>query len=510
MKQSLPVSAPSLVIQKRRIGSGLLWGQIGRVLEIASSLAFSILVVRVLGPQDYGAYSVLWSIIGVGALIASAGYSESLTRYLPALRHEGQEAADALTRHLLQERVLISLVVGLGVWLLAAPLAEWTRTPVVQTFILSIIALLVVQGVWDLLVAYYTANLRLRDHAIIRLVSQMASVGLAAGLFFIFGVGIGVPLVAMLIGYLVSIALYLAGASQTLRAPRLQTGIGKVRRFGAYVWLTNLATFGLANQIDVLLIAALLSDATEVSHYNVAAVLIGRLYSILTGWTAIMIPAAAEAQAAIGERSLARSFDLYMKINLTIIVPALLFALAWSNAIIESLFGEVFLPSAFLLKIFAGFGLVSALAGANISHPLLYVAERQRTLLGFRIAAGTLNVVLDVILIPIWGAAGAVIGTSISNLTTHVAEFWLLRRLAGTGYPVALAGKVLVSCLLAAAPALLIPQVGWPSLAVGASSFGLLFVLVIWRLRPFSPSDYAALQVTMPRLAPYLGWLASA
>src|SRR5512142_98552 len=100
----------------RRIGGGLLWSQVGRVFDIGLGLLFSVLVIRLLGPEDYAVYAVAWSIVNVAALLASFGYGEVLTRFLPEFQLRDQGQGVALVRRLMVERLLVSLVVGAGIW----------------------------------------------------------------------------------------------------------------------------------------------------------------------------------------------------------------------------------------------------------------------------------------------------------------------------------------------------------------------------------------------------------
>ncbi|MGE5139002.1 MAG: flippase [Rudaea sp.] len=492
----------------RRIGGGLVWSQVGRIFDIGLGLLFSVLVVRVLGPGDYAVYAVAWSIVNVAALLASLGYGEVLTRFLPEYQVQDRARSTALVRRLFVERLLVSLIVGVGVWAGVAPLAVWTRTPVLPQVIGLVAALAVAQGVWDILVGYYTATLRMRDHALIRVIAQVTSLGLALLLFVTAGVHVWVPLVAQLASFLISVLLYLVGARHALRLPSQSVSLSQARRYGGYVWLTNLATFGLASQIDVLLIAALLTDKAQVSYYNVAAVVLGKLYVLLTGWNAVVIPSAAEARATLGTAGLARSFDLYMKLNLAVLVPPLFFVLGWGEPLISAVFGKPFLPAAAPLQVFALFGLLSALAGANVCQPLLYVADRQRALMWLRVAAGALNIILDVVLIPPLGAIGAVVGTGISNLVVHIAELWLLRKVVNA-YPVGVAAKLLLAGGLAFLPSLLMPDLEWVSLVGGAALFALVFFVVIRPLHPLSSADSATLDAVIPRLRPILRWLAA-
>lgn len=493
----------------RQIGENLLWSQVGRVLDIGLGLVFSIIVIRSLGPQQYAIYVVAWSIANVATLIASLGYSETLTRYLPEINVKDHGTAAAFARQLLWDRVWLCLIVATVVWLASAPLANWMHSPGLDHLIGLIIGLIIAQGAWDIFVAYYAATLRMRDHAAIRIAGQVTSLGVMLVLFGSRGIDISFPLLAQLAGYLVSCILYFFGARRTLGLPGKPVMLSKARRFGLYVWLTNLATLGLTSQIDVLLITMLITDSTQVSFYNVAAVLLTRLYTVLTGWTAILMPALAGAHSRDGVNGLARSFNLFMKVNLAVLLPSLIFTIAWSGPLITVFFGEAFTSSAALLAIFALFNLASVLAGANVCHPLLYVADRQSTLLWLRIGAGILNILLDVLLIPAMGAAGAVVGTGLSNLLTHLIEFGLCRRLTGGIYPFAVAAKLFGASVLAILPIFFFSTSGWGGLVAGGLMFGVIFSVAIWFLRPLSHGDYAILENALPRLRPVLRWLSA-
>jgi O-antigen/teichoic acid export membrane protein len=504
--EGVPIQESSHV---RRIGENLLWSQVGRVLDIGLGLVFSIIVIRSLGPQQYAIYVVAWSVANVAALIASLGYSETLTRYLPEINVKGNGTASAFARQLLWDRVWLSLLVAAVVWLVSAPLADWTHTPGLDRLIGIVIGVIIVQGAWDIFVAYYAATLRMRDHAAIRIAGQLTGLGVMLALFGSKGTDVSFPLLAQLAGYLVSSLLYFFGARKTLGIPGKPVMLIKVRQFGLYVWLTNLATLGLTSQVDVLLITTLITDSTQVSFYNVAAVLLSRLLTVLTGWTAILMPTLADAHSRNGVDGLARGFNLFMKVNLAVLLPPLIFTIVWSGPLITAIFGEAFARSAALLAIFALFSLASVLAGANVCHPLLYVADRQSTLLWLRIGAGLLNILLDVLLIPAMGAAGAVVGTGLSNLLTHLIEFGLSRHLTGAIYPFAVAAKLFGASALAILPIFFFSTSGLISLVAGGLMFGVIFSVAIWFLRPLSDGDYAILGNALPRLRPVLRLLSA-
>ena len=490
----------------RRITSGLIWGQLGRVLEIGLGLVFSIVVVRSLGPRDYGGYSVVWSIIGVATLAASLGFGEILLRYLPELNLKNENAAASLARRLFSERLLVSTIIALLVWLAAEPISNWTQTPELHSLIVLVGLLIIAQGIWELLSAYFNATLRMRAYTLVRFLGQALSLGVVLTLFQIVPGNIWVPLFAMLAGNMLSSALYWLGASKSRRLSDNKIDLGPIRRFGTTIWFTNIATFGLANQIDILLIAALLTDKNQAGFYNVSALLLGRVYLVLSGWTTILMPAAAEARAYDPQTGLSRSFNAFMKLNLVILLPAFIFVAAWSKPLITALFEDAFAPAAPLLTLYTLFTIASTLVGANICHRLLYIADRQKLLLGLRIAAGVLNIMLNLLLIPRLGAAGAVLGTGISNLAAHVTELALFQRVVSAPYPAGVATKVILASLLASLPRLLLPDAGWASLTASAILFAAIFAFLFLVLRPFSQADYSMIAGSFPRLGPFVRW----
>jgi O-antigen/teichoic acid export membrane protein len=312
----------------------------------------------------------------------------------------------------------------------------------------------------------------------------------------------------MLGSYLASSLLYLWGIRHTFWQPGASTAVGAARRFGLYVWLTNLATFGLATHVDVLLLAMLLADNTAVSFYNAAALLLLRLQTVLIGWSAVLMPAAAEVRSQAGTAGLARHFSRYLTINLVAVTPALIFTAAWARPITLVFLETDYAPAAFLLALLALFAVASSLVGAHVCYPVLYVLDKQRTILALRTFAGVLNVVLNLLLIPSLGAAGAIIATGSSNLFSHAVEFLLVVRLIRPRYPAAAAVKVTVAALMGVAPIVFLPAPTWPNLIVGGILFALIFGLVVWRLRLLSPEDWSLLLTAVPRLRSFLAWFA--
>ncbi len=117
----------------RRVAVAAGWAQISRIAEVLSSLALSLLLVRALGPTDYGQYSFLVNAATFGAIALSLGFPDTVMRFVSAFMARG---ADAEARYLVRRLALVRLVVyGVGVLLLLAfhgPLARALHLPLVR------------------------------------------------------------------------------------------------------------------------------------------------------------------------------------------------------------------------------------------------------------------------------------------------------------------------------------------------------------------------------------------
>lgn len=490
----------------RRLGNGLLWGQAGRVLDIGLATVFSLLVIRALGPEQYAVWAVAWSIIGTVTLLTSLGYSEMLQRFVPAMASIDRDRATGFARRLLIERAIISLLAACAVTLARAPIIAWMSVPGLTGVIGITAGLIVLQGICDLLSGYYSASLRMREHTLVRVSGQVFAIITTIGLFAASGLHTWAPMVAMAASFVLSLFLYLRGAKAVLRAPSRQWRSCEQRKYGAIVWLSSVATYGLSNHLGVLMIASLLADAAQTSYYNVVAVFLGRLQSILTGWGVVIVPHAAEARARGGLDALAPSYGAFIRLNVMTLTPAFVFAAVWAAPVIGSVLGAEYLPAADLLALSASFGIVSSLLGANVRLPLLYVADRQRALLGLRIGAGLLNIAANALLIPRFGAMGAVVSSGMSNVATHIAEFGLFHRTVKARYPLAYVIRVAASCALAAGISRLVTWPGLAGLLSGLALYLAVLALCLVVLRPLTRAEYSAFVEIVPRSRRILRW----
>jgi len=479
----------------RRVVAAAGWAQVSRLAEVFSSLALSLLLVRALGPTDYGRYSFLVNAATFAAIALSLGFPDTVMRFVSALIARG---ADAEARYLVRRLALVRLIVyGVGVLLLLlfhGPIARALHLPLVDQYWVALAALLVSQGAIEFSTSNAYARLDPRDVALARTVGQILAVA-----FFGVVVLVGKPdpasaALTVVISYVIATLILLGrGLGQTLFSGRAsKTPLTPVARFAGAAWGASLFTLGLAGQIDVILLGALRHDAVQIAYYSVATLIYVKLGILLTGWAGTALSSFAEVQTRRGVEGVKRYFLAYVRLHLLlslIVYPPLILL---SGAITRGVFGPVYAAAAGLMAVYGGWWLASSFLAAGIPYSSMLALGSQRQAVAIRATTGVLNVVLDVVLILPLGALGAIVATGIANLVAHVADFVVAARKVNANYPWRFAARTSAAAAVASVPALLLrPDHLLPAVLLTALYVG-LFGAALAVLRPLTPEDAAA------------------
>ena len=161
------------------------------------------------------------------------------------------------------------------------------------------------------------------------------------------------------------------------------------------------------------------------------------------------------------------------------------------------LYGPEFLPMSRVLSILLVGNIVGALA--TVSSTILHSVDKQHFIVRLGIVVALLNIGLNLLLIPRYGAIGAAFGNSGSQVVSGVVGIAYSTRRLNLPFPLRSLGRIALAALSAAAIAWLISAwLGGLVLAIGA---GILAYPVVLRLfTALETSDHAILS----RLSPYL------
>ncbi|MDH4138446.1 MAG: oligosaccharide flippase family protein [Anaerolineae bacterium] len=487
----------------KRVASGILWAQIGKVAETVLAFLLSVVVIRQLGPEAYGEYGLLLAIIGLGILFSSLGFRQILGKHVPRLVAEKNlSGAKFLLRWMLGWRIGLTLFMIVVFLTLAGVLASLFGLTNLNTYRWPLVLLFLSQNLYLLPIAFFNATLGMKRVLIVNLVLWSASLAFTLILFQVHGVSVLAVLYASALATMLSFAVGLLltrnwlGGGDSVPLPT-----EPLWRFGATVWLTDLANFGLDTQTDVLFMGYFLADKAQIGFYRAAVMPVQRLMGFLFGaWSGLTMPVLSESHAAHGSVGIRRAWTGYVKLITVLAIPLLVLLAALAEPVLKLLYSDQFVHSAGLLQLYALFSVFGFAVGHGLSTGLLQTLDQEALALRLRLLACGLNVLLNALLIPRWGATGALVATGLAGILLWFIETVIVIRQCDLRYPWGFLIKVLLASLVAAVVARLLSSGGWVELIAGGAIFALIFLGLCYLLKPLSEQDKAALVSIDPRM----------
>jgi O-antigen/teichoic acid export membrane protein len=380
----------------------------------------TLFLIRALGPEEFGIFSLA---IGIGAfvrIIASFGVAGSVARYLAEARDNPAECA-LLIRDALRLTLLTAGLTAIGLWLAAGPIADaygyshlrWAlRAVAVAIFAQSL--LYVYLKAFQAL-ARIAVNLRVvfyesvvETGATIALV--VAGGGVAGAAFgrtigYVFGAAVATVIVARLAGRVSVNVFERRGRENRLR---------RITTYALPIMVID-GIYGLYSQIDVLLIGGIL-NAAAVGFFAAPMRLIPPL-----GMVGQAVANSVAPRQARGQDARVDAFVLSVRWLLILQFVWLAPLLVWAKPIVEFLFGIGYEESVRVLHLLGPFILLLGVSPL-ISTTVDYLG-RARSRIPIVITALTANVAIDVIFLPRIGISAAAIGTSVAYCLYVPAHF---------------------------------------------------------------------------------------
>ncbi len=482
---------------------GIIWGQIGKIIEIVLGLIFTVAVGRAMEPAGYGVYSLVISVVGFFMLVASLGFAEILGKFAPQIiETAGVEKLRVFFKGLLKKRLVLVLIIAGIVLLIGKNFPLFSQSRNYARYLFFIAALVVLQGVSELYISLFTALLKLKVVTYVKLLVQFLVLTLTLLFFYLYGVSVTTVLLFTASATFVGIIFYYIIAGRFFgKSCAGSYFVPGAYRFGMVVWLTNLANFALANHIDKILIGTLLKDTAAVGHYSIAAMLLTSLHAVLTaGMGLTVLPVLSEAYAKHGKEGMVEAIRVYFKLLVVVMLPAVFFLGYAAHPIIVGLFGNAYAPSARLLGTYVMLDILIILFMGGLTLFPLYILGKERLVLKLCIFAGALNIVLDLLLIPPYKALGAIIATGISTSLFSFLELWYVIKYLPKAYPLRFSLKVILSAGICLVPFLLwirLPFVYLPGLAI---VYAAIVLTLLYFLKVIEPEDQKILEKLYPRL----------
>lgn len=474
-----------------------LWNGLSNVVGAVTGLIGSILIVRSLTPVAYGAFSYYVWLAGILTVVGTLAFPEAITKVTSELRGERRHIeARALSRWVaiavFGANLLLSAVVGV-----AALNDPTPRRP----FVLVVAAFLSPNALSTVLRSTLMGRERYRPVAMTSMASSTIQLVLIVANYF---VGWGAPgyLCALLSSGLVQavgFALALGRADLSIGMPLSLSFPTRttVRRYLAFVLP---ATLGLPLSVIVwerseVFFLERFSGLEQVGYYSLAYTMFSMV--LLLGWALVngFYPAISRDYGAGDWNRIQEKLRHGLLLGTLYAVPLTFGGWATIDALISLLYGDKVLPSVPIVRVL----LVGLVPGVLSGMLGIMVMATGRIWLALKtsIVLSTANILLDLILIPRYGALGGAFASTISQLVYSAILLTVVFRIYKFDLPWrSLTGVIAVGALttFVVPEALEIWLPGPSGLVSGIVVGGIVYLVLVWlsgHLRILRPTDAA-------------------
>ena len=473
-----------------------LWNHAGRVAEYVALYVSSVVIARGLGLEGNGVYAGLTSILQ-GLLVASAiGADATLNRHIPQLIGQDSSA---------QTRALFWRILAVRIGLLA--LAGAVGFGVTSLFVHSLASSFREYGLILLCYGAMRATAQIMGIALVASFRPAANAVVTAAvrvlelclLILLTQDGLSIRLILALLastGGLQIILLLYSGRGVFLGRWG-SVVLRPVLIFGLVYWTNSIVDFFLGRFGDLFLLSLLLPEQRSASLYDVASAL-GQAALLATTAGFAGLTFAMFSRAAGEPDAMNRLYSALVRVISLLTIPLFAFLLFHGERVVVLFYSSTFAEAGAVLQILALFRLGSRLFAGGENAEYLLALGKVVPLVAIGIIAATLNIGLDLLLIPVLRAQGAALASGAANLAVNALGWQLVRRAGGPRLQVPFWLEVTGICVLSSWLAGLLLGESLPLLTGG---YVLLSISLASWVKPLRPGDLDALRSLHPLLA---------
>lgn len=413
-----------------KIIRGGLLGIVGQVASRLIQFFFLLLLARFLTQSEYGLFILGWIVVTTAQSVSSLGLDKGVVRFVSMYDSKGDQKS---VRGTFISAIVLSGLMGTA---LAYALNFGSDIIAIQVFKKS--GLSRVYSILPIIIPFWTVTLINSSlmQSYKNIVGQQFIINARTGLiliFSIFAILAGYELEGLLIAvvlsgvatFLVSVLIVVREISISIIGP-VSFNTRKLLLFSTPTFLSGFI-YSLLYKIDQVFLGVL-DSATNVAVYNVASILSSQLTIFLIALGAIFEPIASEVYSSGDIKELQRIFQNSSIWVFIASLPAV--SILWSfPTVFLSLFGAQYISGKPILIILAVYPLIRISIGPT--GELLQMTGNQNILLLDALLMVTINVFLNLVLIPIFGPVGAAVSTTISIGAVEVIVLYQVYRRLG-------------------------------------------------------------------------------
>jgi len=401
----------------------------GTVSFITKTLGIvtGIIFPRLLGPSQWGLWSLTNGFIGILAPFAQLALSTALVTYIPKYKNNNEKLS-AFVNSAYFMVISFSLIISLIIILLSSFLAE-------SIFQDSRLTIFLIMGAFILFFRelqimnsdYFRGFKNFRKYNLLKVVNSISRLLIPISLFMIFSYAAVYLAISHLI-YVsvlsVGVLTYLHKKEEAFRIFKIPPKIESIRLLKFGIPLIFAGTFLIVmKSVDRIFIGYYFETA-DVGIYSVAAsipLFIGGAFLIINR---VLLPTFSERHHE-GKSSKVLLNEI-VSLLLFVSIPLVIFLIFFSREVLWFVYGEQYVAGANILAI-TSLEIFLYSSSSALGNPINAAEKTVKNALGVGLAAGT-NILLNISLIPIFGIEGAAIATVVGFLVLLIHRIYLCKK----------------------------------------------------------------------------------
>ncbi len=387
----------------------------------------ALLAVNLLGPKQYGLFSLAFMVPNVSIYFLLLGLDVTTARYIAHnLGKENEEKAIRCAQTIFLVRICVAILSLFGFFLLSEPLARLLGEDIVlglQVLSLYICAYLVARYLMAVLQGYFLIKERTITEALVNTLNFVLLVPLVY-----LGFGYLSPILSFLFAMIFSVALslyYLERARIPVFRIRFEgiTALKEYLRFSFYAYLSD--SFHITyTWVGTVVIKIYSMPVETVGYYRAMFSITNTILIISYGLTVVLFPMLSELNARKEYERLSISLRKVTKYTLALSIPAALGMLLLSQPLVSFLFPK-YVSAVTLLKI---------LSFRMIFLPLWFILATALLTLDRAKKQALLSVFLCVFSFAlslgfgVFSVEGIAVANTISLVVTVIIQYQVLKR----------------------------------------------------------------------------------
>ncbi len=404
----------------------------GTVIGTAFGYLARMIIGRFLGPSEYGIVSIGFVVMTIAATLSLVGLNAGIQRYVSFYKGKGDERRIKGTiigalKISFPLSLILTFLIFLGAdWISIHVFHEPNLTPVLRIFAIGIPFWVLTTifnsgsvGFQEIKYKVYTIFIFKDTFKLIAIVTLLA---LGYG---ILGASVGWVIAIILSSFL---AFYFLEHKvfSILNSRVTSISVDKeLLLFSFPLIFAGLAAL-ITSYTDTLMLGYFCTSS-EVGVYNAAMPTASLLLIISGSFTVIFMPVVSELHARGMENELKKSYSSVTKWVFSLVLPAFILIAFFSDSIMCLMFGSEYIVGATALRVLAfGYFIFSLF---SLASSLLQSYGKTGIVMKCSFIGAGANIILNFLLIPVYGVNGAAIATTVSLVLLGILYFLFIYRI---------------------------------------------------------------------------------